>query len=362
MNQKGMMMLQLFAVLHPLLKEFSRKKVLAYARAIPEEGHVGPTLFPVLPVNELTFEYWKDLNLLPVMASLQAYGAEAQIASREGAEKISGEIPPIKRKIYLAERAMLALKREGAGDADMVRSTIYNDIDNMVASVYARIEKMRMDVVAYGEMTLNENGVILSVNYGVPAEHKVVCDGGGNRPAPWSDAQNRDIIGNIQAWTEKIEADTGIRPTRALTSDTVVAHMLKDETIRQMIHGDLGSSRPISVQQVNQLLAGLDLPRIATYNRQVRAQAEDGTYVTMRYFPKHKFVLLPAQKLGDTLMGPTAEALLDEEVEAKDIAGIYACVTHENEPPMIWTKAAATSIPTFPMADAVFQADVIAAD
>jgi hypothetical protein len=43
------------------------------------------------------------------MASIQAYGAEAQIASRKGATKITGEIPPIKRKIPLDERELLAL-------------------------------------------------------------------------------------------------------------------------------------------------------------------------------------------------------------------------------------------------------------
>ena len=81
-----------------LIKEFSRKRTLAYARARQPRNYVGPTLFPVQSVNELTFDYWKSQNLLPVMASVQAYGAEAQIASRDGAEKISGEIPPIKRK------------------------------------------------------------------------------------------------------------------------------------------------------------------------------------------------------------------------------------------------------------------------
>ncbi len=347
--------------MHPLLKEFSRKKVLAYARARQPRVHVGPSLFPEKMINELTFEYWKDLNRLPVMASLQTYGAEAQIASREGAEKISGEVPPIKRKISLNERALLALKREGAGDVDMVKNELFNDLDNMIDAVYARIEKMRMDVLAYGAMTLNENGVILNVDFGVPTEHKVVCDGQSGRPAPWDDTDDRDIIGNLQAWCELIEADTGIRPTRALTSDKVVSHILKDGVVRQMIHGDLGSARPVSLEQVNQLLVGLDLPRIATYNLQVRAQAEDGAYSTMRFFPVDRIVLLPPTALGDTLMGPTAEALLDDEVEAKSVAGIYACVTHENEPPMIWTKAAATSMPTFPMADTVLQAVVLSA-
>lgn len=345
--------------MHPILREFSRKKVLAYARARQPRVHVGPTLFPDKTVNELTFEYWKDLNRLPVMASIQAYGAEAQIASREGAEKISGEIPPIKRKIPLHERALLALKREGAGDVDMVRNTLYNDLDNMIDAVYARGEKMRMDVLAYGAMTLNENGVILNVDYGIPSAHQIACDGVGANPAPWSDSTNRDIIGNLQDWCALIEADTGLRPTRALTSDQVVSYILKDQTIRQMIWGDLGGSRPVSLQQVNQLLLGLDLPRIATYNLQVRAQAEDGSYSTLRFFPADRIVLMPDGALGDTLVGPTAEALLDDEVEAKSVAGIYAVVLHENEPPAVWTKAAATMIPTFPMADAVIQAVVL---
>jgi len=69
--------------------------------------------------------------------------------------------------------------------------------------------------------------------------------------------------------------------------------------------------------------------------------------------------MLPPTRLGDTLMGPTAEALLDDNVEANLIAGIYATVEHENEPPMIWTKASATSLPTFPAADLVFQAVVL---
>ncbi len=342
--------------MHPILKEFSRKKVLAYARNLPEVGHLGPLLFPVLSTNELTFEYWRALNILPVSASLQAYGAEAQIGSREGAAKVSGEIPPIKRKIYLDERNMLALKREGAGDVDMVKNTLYNDIDNMVNAVYTRIEALRMQALATGALTLNENGVVLNVNYGVPAGQQTTLTGGVDT---WDFVAGRDIIGNIQTWTGVVEAASGVRPTRALTSDTVIAFMLTDQTIRDMIWGPTGDNRPVTMQEINRLLATMDLPQVQSYNKRYRVQAEDGTFTTQRFFPADTFVLFPPEKLGDTLMGPTAEALLDDEVEAKNVAGIYANVTHENEPPMIWTKAAATSIPTFPGADLVYQAVVL---
>jgi hypothetical protein len=77
-----------------LLKEFNRKAVLAYARARQPRDYVGATLFPARTVNELTFEYWKSLNLLPVMASVQAYGAEAQIASQGRGDQDFRRDPP----------------------------------------------------------------------------------------------------------------------------------------------------------------------------------------------------------------------------------------------------------------------------
>ena len=341
-----------------LLKEFNRKAVLTYARTRQPRTYVGAALFPVKPVNELSFEYWKSLNLLPVMASIQAYGAEAQIASRDGADKVTGEIPPIKRKIALNERDLIALKREGAGDVDMVRNTLYNDLDNMIDSVQARIEKMRMDAISTGGMVINENGVVVTVSYGVPVGQIVDLDAHNDAEGDWDQA-NAEPVTMIQAWVDTVVGACGIRPTRALTSNTIVANMMKNAQIRKLIHGDQGASMAISLNQINALMASLNLPQIATYDLQVRVQAENGTISTVRFFDEKKFVLLPPTACGDTLMGPTAEALLDGEVEAKEVAGIYARVDEVQEPPAVWTKAAGTSIPTFPMADAINIATVL---
>ena len=159
-------------------------------------------------MNELTFEYWKSLNLLPVMASVQAFGAEAEIASRDGAEKVTGEIPTIKRKIPLNGRALVALRREGAGDVEFVRNTLYNDLDNMIDAVHARIEQMRIDAIATGKIELDENGVVMTVDYGVPANHKGVLSGTDK----WSDHANAKPIEAIQDWVSTIVA---VSPARA---------------------------------------------------------------------------------------------------------------------------------------------------
>lgn len=339
-------------MLKQLLEAFDVKTLLAYARAQQANDFLGPVLFPTKTVDELTFEYFKELNRLPVMATVQAYGAETPIASREGLDKVSGEIPPIKRKIPLNERHILALRREGLGDFARVVDAVYGDLDKMLASVRSRMEAMRIEAISTGKLTLAENGVIMTVDYGVPSNHKEVLES----TDLWSAASTAVPIDDIQEWVDEIVNDTGIRPTRALTSNTVVANLLKSVQIRKMIHGTDGATRPVTLAEVNQMLLAMELPAIATYDSKLRKEAATGTTSTERFLPADRFVLMPSDPLGETLLGPTAEALMSD---VSEISGMFAQVYAENDPPVVWTKAAATAIPTMPMADAIFIATVL---
>ncbi len=339
-----------------LLDFFDVKTTLSYVRAKQPQDYIGPTLFPVKNVNTLDIEYFKSQNKLPVMATLQTFGAETPIASREGFQKVEGSIPAIKRKINLDERYLIALRREGIGDMDTVRNEVFNDLDRMTASVHARVEGLCIEALSTGKLTLAENGVVLNVDYGVDSTHKDTLES----TALWSAGATATPVDDIATWTEKIVDDSGIRPTRALTSNTVVAALLKSQQIREMIHGESGSTIMITLAQVNTLLAQMELPQIAQYNQKYRIEAAAGTYTTARFLDDSLFLLLPPDPLGETLYGPTAEALMsDAGLSATEISGLYSTVTSDDDPPAIWTKVAATAIPTFSMADAVFIATVL---
>jgi hypothetical protein len=346
-------------VMKQLLDFFDVKTVLSYARAAEPRTYLGPTLFPAANVQDLTFEYFKTLNRLPVMATIQAYGAETPIASREGIEKVRGEIPPIKRKINLNERYLIAIKREGLGDFELVRDKLFSDLDSMIMSVQDRIEALRMEAVSSGKLTISENGVIMTVDYGVAEDHKDTLE----TTALWTASDTATPIDNMQEWVQQIVDDTGIKPARALTSNTVVANLLKNEQIRELIHGSEGATRAVALSQLNNLLTAMDLPTIATYNVKSRVEAANGSLSTVRFFPEDKFVLLPEDPVGETLYGPTAEALLSSAgIPVTETAGLFAQVYGEEDPPALWTKVAATAIPTMPQADAIFIATVIELD
>lgn len=344
------------AMINELLKEFDIKKVLTYVRnRAPREDYVGPVLFPERTTAEFSFEYFKDVNRLPVQATVQAFGAETPIASREGIEKVMGGIVKIARKINLDERYMIALRREGLGDKALVSNAIFNDLDNLLKSVRDRQEAMRLEAVTTGKIVLNENGLQMTVDYGMPAGHKETL----LTTSKWDDFDDSQPITNIQTWVETIIDDTGVKPSRALTSNKVVNNLLRNESIRKMVWGDLGASRPLALPELNNLLAGMGLPVIATYDAKTRTEnASTGALTTGRFFPENMFVLLPPDALGETLVGPTAESLMSLDIDVQEFAGVWGNVYQETDPPAIWTKVAMTTIPTFPGVNEVFAAVV----
>ena len=344
-------------MLEELKKEYGVKTLLSYARAFTVEDYIGTALFPEKPVGTLNWEYFKGENRLPVMATVQAWGSETPIHSREGISKVSGSVVPIKRKIPLDEDAIVALRREGLGDKDFVKSTMFNDLDDLIKAVLAREEKMRMDALVYGKIELAENNVIMNVDYQRSDSNSETL----LSTAKWDDYDDSNPIENIQAWVDAVESATGTKPTRALTSNEVVAHLRQNIAIRQQIFGDNGGSRAININDINLLLESMSLPRIATYNKKARVQNEDGTYTTFRFFPADKFALLPPETLGETLVGPTVEAMAEESLTEKDMPGIFALLDDrmKDDPPVIWTRVAKVSLPTFPMIDSVFVADVV---
>jgi hypothetical protein len=247
------------------------------------------------------------------------------------------------------------MRREGAGDEAMVADILYNDLDNMIDAVHARVEALRIEALHSGKLVLAENGVKMTVDYGVPATHRRSLSGDDK----WSNVESSPIQ-FMQEWVQTIRADTGVTPTRALTSSEVITHLMKNEEIRQLIYGDLGGSRAITRAQLNELLVQMELPQLLAYDEMVRRQKADGTYETVRFLPSNKFILLPGEAVGETLLGPTEDAMLDADIETHEMAGIYAAVYRETmDPPVIFTKAAVCAIPTFPLADAVFQATVL---
>ncbi len=333
-----------------VLELFDQKEVLNYLKERKYKPMLGDELFPGRKVHSLEFDLLVSGSKTPVIASIHGWDTESEIGQRK-AQKKAIELALIKRKMQLSEKEVIALEnpRTDAELQEKIRE-VYADIDNLVAGVQARVEAMRMEVVAKGTITLNENGLNASIDYGVPATHKATN-------VNWLSSSS-DPIEDILTWYNLME----VKPKRALTSNRILNIILKNANVIKRIYGP-SAERMATVGELNTYLSSLGLPTITTYDEVYKKEGSNGTYTTVRYFPENCFAMFPAEKLGETLYGPTAEEIRltrRKDIDTSIIGNVLAMIYEDNlDPVSTWEKAVASSIPTFPYSDEIFQAQVL---
>ncbi|MGM7683538.1 major capsid protein [Cytobacillus sp. Hm23] len=338
-----------------ILELFSQPEILNYMKERKYPILLGESLFPEVKKPTLEFDMIKGGSRLPVIASVHAFDTPAEIGSRE-ADKMALELAYIKRKMQLKEKDLIALQEpRNAVEKDYLMKNVFNDIDVLVAGVKARVELMRMEALANGTVTLDENELDMTINYQVPDDHKEALSG----TDLWTDIDSSDPIGDLERWADSLDT----KPTRALTSNTVLRALLRHPKIIGALYGK-DSMRVPTRADLNAFMQQHELPSITVYDAKYRRQKKNGSYEQLRYFPNNSFVMFGDGALGETLYGPTPEEtrlVRKSDVEVSQIGQVLAMVYEESvDPVSTWTKAVATALPSFPAADEVFQAKPIA--
>ena len=338
----------------PRIEElFSTNELINYTRERQQPAMLGAVLFPEDKIEDVEFEMIKGANNLPVAASVHAFDTETEVGSREGLSKGFAEIALIKRKMRLGEKDIIKLHtpRTKAEEEQIIKK-LFNDVDTLNLSVNARIEALRLEAVSTGELNIDENKVKVKIDYGVPTAQK-------NQAKTWKSG-TPEILTDIYDMCNVVVGKSGALPKRILTSNTILAAILKDEKVRRAALG-INYEMMLTRNKLNELLVSMDLPPIVIYDAQYRVQNKSGNYTTKRYLPENKFILMPEGKLGDTIYGLTAEELALRDKEGVDIENIGNVIIEQyatTDPVATWVKAVTTALPSMPYADELFIANI----
>ena len=336
-----------------ILELFDQREVLNYLQNRQYPVLAGEALFPEVKRQSLKFDEIIGASKVPVIATVHAFDTESEIGSRE-AEKRAMELALIKRKMQLKEEDIIALENPRSKvEQQYLMQNVYNDIDVLVQGVRARVEAMRMEVLATGKVTIDENGLSGVIDYKIPAENQEVLTG----TDAWNDPDSNPI-GDLLRWVGSMP----VKPTRALTSSKVLYTLLTHPKLITL--SKTGQIGLMTRDELDAIMVSFGLPKIRVYDEVYRKQLADGTYETKRYFPEDRFVMFGDGALGQTIYGPTAEEIRlvrDPSIQTNMIGNILAMVYEENlDPVSTWTKAVATAMPSFPTAGDIFQAQVLA--
>lgn len=310
-------------------------------------------VFPENTIDDTVYGFQKRTESVIRAASARTYDAEAAIGSRPGVARVTGQLPPISQKIVLTEGERLMLRNllGGGNVSDEFIQEIFNDAARMVSAVQARVELARGDALTDGIVTIMgeeiEGG--LTVDFGVPAGHKVVA------AAVWT-TTTTDIVTDVRNWVETYVDANGVPPGRAITSTRIISAMLRNESVQALI-GD----RP-TLDNLNLAMQAEGFPTIERYDVQVVTPAG----AQARVIPDDRFIMLPGTDgdvLGRTEYGITVEAmeLVNEGlIPSEAAAGVVAVAWKTKDPVQIWTKGAAIALPLIVNPTLLFTADVAA--
>ncbi|GAA1457024.1 major capsid protein [Nocardiopsis exhalans] len=274
----------------------------------------------------------------------RAWDTEAPITSRAGLRKAMGEIPPISRKIPLAEYAQLMQRRQ----EERVTSLIQRDTITLVRETAARVELARADALVHGKVRLRELGV--EVDFGRRTEMSPTAG------TPW-DQPGATPLSDLIAWAEDYARINGAAPSVLLASRRAMGLLLRNEEIRGAIYGGQVNSAPsfVSHSQLDTALNAFGLPSLSTYDAQMEVDGK-----AHQVLPASRVLMLPDSDLGHTLWGPTLEAMSsDYGIEDGAEPGIVVGTYRQQDPLNLWTRSNAVSLPILGRPNAAFSATVL---
>jgi hypothetical protein len=336
-------------------KEIATYWTTADSNRIP---YLGATLFPAKKQLGLDLKWIKGSQGLPVALKASAFDAKAPLRDRIGIKSVETEMPFFREAMRIGEKERQELNKAAdaanAGFLKPVITRIYDDIGSLVDGANVVPERMIMQLLSTGCISLvgEADGVRVNYDYDykLPAAHKATL----TSTDKWSDTEHSTPIDDIQEKQDKIEEDTGERPSRALCTRKTWNYLLKNKSIKLDMNPAGGTNvifTDAMLRQYLQTKVGLD---VVVYNKKF---AQGGTAV--QFFPDDYFTFLPAGTLGNTYYGTTPEESdLMSGATTADVqivnTGVAITTIKEPHPVNVQTIVSEIVLPSFEQIDKIF--------
>ena len=280
----------------------SAANVVAYwlEKNINQQPLLGETLFPYQREVGIKLDWIKGASDQPVALRLSAYDSKAIRRDRQGIESYTTKMPFFKESMYIDEELRqdlnTLLQTNNSALINQIVSRIFDDQIKLIKAARISLERMRMELLGSGTITLAGNGQSYNYDFGIPVDQKATVT------KNWSDPK-ADIIKDINDIVDAMKAK-GVLLTRAICNNSVINAMKKNDAIRNQIYVLAGGAIS-SISAVKALEFVKQETGITFYSYDNVYVNEDGNAV--KYVADNTVTFLPDGTLGATHMGTTPE-------------------------------------------------------
>lgn len=283
---------------------------------------------------------------IPVMAQFHGFDTEAQTTFRIPVDSKSIEKGLIKVKINQSER-LRALTKSGVVGDQKLYNYVLDDGARLADQVITRTKVAKNELMAYGKVTIKENNLDITVDYGVPA---------GQTQYVLDLSADADIATQIQAIVDDA-LDKGVTINGIMTSKKNIAKMRANKTIQSAINGTLSQGQLVTRAALENYLSdefGIDtiVENDLKYGVSGGVDSNGRPIINQhRYYPESKvtfFATNPGGKIGEGLWGDSPEADAAKFYDVKRAGAdpyVYIEQWMEKDPAVLWTKASSLFMP-----------------
>ncbi|MBS4195336.1 major capsid protein [Lederbergia citri] len=281
------------------------------------------------------------------IAAYIGYGAEPPVIDRDAVAHKMGEVAKLGLKYIATEEELLALNqaRSNAEKSAMIEQLTVKAAD-LVNALNKRVDVSKLEALLKGTFSYNKNGVKINVNYGIGAP---AVKAGAEA---WT-ASTAKPLSDLIAWHDAYVEKNGKAADAIIMSREALALLQTNDEIITEARGTSGTFSRVSMNEVNDVLAGYGLPNV-----EVQAQRSitvkdvyTGNDEVIEFLPKYR-VVFASVGAGQFLFGPT--------VENNYQPGIDLRAYDKFEPIQSVIRVAAAGVPVIENPDLIFHADVAA--
>ncbi len=317
---------------------------------------IGEELFPNDKQLGLKLGWIKGANGVPVVLKSSAFDANSTIRQRIGFSKLEADMPFFKESKRVDEKLRqelnVILQTDNQAYIDVIANRIFDDQTDLLEGARARREQMRMMMLTTGAIAMEGNGQSFEFDYDLPSDHKSTVT------TSWSDTEASTPLEDLRAALDKIEDDTGIRPTRGMISAKAWGYLRRNAGIVSAVYLNAGGNVAVNDNRLSQLL--LDELGLELIKNEKRYKDDKGKVI--RYLDEDTVVLFPSGELGKTWFGTTPEEsdLMNGTNAMVSIVdtGVAVTTIKHTDPVTVETKVTMICLPSFEQADQVYILDI----
>ena len=312
------------------------------------ESTIGDALFPARKQLGLNLDFIKGANNRAVVLKASSFDTQASLRDRMSIKLTSEKMPLFDEGMLVKEedRQQLNLLADRPEILKEILNRIFDDNSTLIDAARARVESMRMRVLATGKLAIKSNGVNQEYDYGILKANQ------GKAKIDWSEADSNpleDIDNAIE-----MAKNNGLQPAGMILNNFTFGQIRKNDNTARIING--AKNKPAKRQELKDFLSEEYGLNIALVNDTFI----DDEGEVAKYFPDGYVTFVPDRAVGHTVYGTTPEEsdlMAGNNVVDVSIVNTGVAVTTETKtnPVNVETIATMITLPSFEGADLVYQ-------